>query len=196
MERPDMRWFSSRLDDAFAYVHAIHGAQGRKSGAPAYLGHLMGVAALVIDDGGTEDHVIAALTHDAAEDAGGQARLDDIGARFGDEVAYIVGVCSDSLSEPKPPWKERKSAYLESLTEAMPHPGVIRVTAADKIWNLSATLADLEAYGPDAWSQFRVGRSQQLWYHESVLDILQQAAPDSALVARLARVLANVGAEG
>ena len=51
------------------------------------VGHLMGVASIVLDDGGTEDEAIAALLHDAAEDHGGRARLEDIRSRFGDAVA-------------------------------------------------------------------------------------------------------------
>ena len=35
----------------------------------------MGVASLVIDDGGDEDEAIAALLHDAVEDQGGEATL-------------------------------------------------------------------------------------------------------------------------
>ena len=38
----------------------------------------MGVASIVLDDGGSEDEAIAALLHDAAEDHGGRARLEDI----------------------------------------------------------------------------------------------------------------------
>ena len=43
--------------------------------------------ALVLEDGGDEDEAIAALLHDAAEDASGQATL------FGERVARIVGEC-------------------------------------------------------------------------------------------------------
>lgn len=193
-ERPPMQWFSGQLDDAFSYAHAVHGAQGRKSGAPAYIGHLLGVAALVVDDGGSEAEVIAALLHDAVEDAGGAFRLADIEHRYGSEVAYIVDVCSDTKTDPKPPWRERKTAYLDRLAASMPHIGIVRVTAADKIWNLSATLSDLHAFGSGAWSQFTMGRESQLWFHRSVLATLDAAAPGSLLVARLGRLLDEVAA--
>ena len=118
-ERPPMQWFSGQLDDAFSYAHAVHGAQGRKSGAPAYIGHLLGVAALVVDDGGSEAEVIAALLHDAVEDAGGAFRLADIEHRYGSEVAYIVDVCSDTKTDPKPPWRERKTRGSRALWLAL-----------------------------------------------------------------------------
>ena len=63
----------------------------------------MGVASIVLDDGGSEDEAIAALLHDAAEDHGGRERLEDIRRRFGDAVARIVEDCTDSWDTPKPP---------------------------------------------------------------------------------------------
>ena len=65
------------------------------------------------DDGGSEDEAIAGLLHDAAEDHGGRERLEDIRRRFGDAVANIVEDCTDSWETPKPPWAERKRAYIE-----------------------------------------------------------------------------------
>src|SRR5918912_1353717 len=100
-----MTW---RFDEAVAYAHDAHARQTRKvTGAP-YIGHLLGVASIVIDAGGSEDEAIAGLLHDAAEDAGGRQRLDDIRHRFGDAVAKIVEDCTDSWDEPKRPWAERK----------------------------------------------------------------------------------------
>jgi quercetin dioxygenase-like cupin family protein len=71
----------------------------------------MGVASIVLDDGGTEDEAIAALLHDAPEDQGGRARLEEIRSRFGEPVARIVEDCTDSWESPKPEWLGRKRAY-------------------------------------------------------------------------------------
>ena len=57
-----------RFDAAFAYAHEVHRDHTRKGNGFPYIGHLMGVASIVIDDGGTEDEAIAALLHDAPED--------------------------------------------------------------------------------------------------------------------------------
>jgi (p)ppGpp synthase/HD superfamily hydrolase len=88
---------TSRFDDAFRYANEAHATQTRKGTGAPYLGHLMGVASIVLDDGGGEDEAIAALLHDAAEDQGGRERLDDIRTRFGDLVARIVEDCTDSF---------------------------------------------------------------------------------------------------
>jgi len=85
--------------------------------------HLMGVTALVLEDGGDEDQAIAAVLHDAVEDQGGLKTLEEIRQKFGHHVAEIVDGCSDTYTHPKPPWKQRKLAYLAHL------PGVLRMFA-------------------------------------------------------------------
>ena len=47
-----------------------HRNQHRKGNQVPYISHLISVSALVREDGGNEDQAIAALLHDAIEDAG------------------------------------------------------------------------------------------------------------------------------
>src|SRR5258705_5212224 len=105
-----------RLTDQFAkamvYAERKHHNQVRKGGDIPYIGHLLTVAGLVINDGGSEAQAIAALLHDAVEDAGGPATLEEIKKNFGNEVARIVEECSDTDEEPKPPWLDRKRNYI------------------------------------------------------------------------------------
>ena len=108
---------SDRFEQALQFAAATHRTQFRKGSGIPYMGHLLGVCSLVIEDGGSEDEAIGALLHDAAEDHGGQAMLDQIKARFGDHVAAIVKGCTDTLESPKPPWCERKRAYIEHLKQ-------------------------------------------------------------------------------
>ena len=124
-----MPTLSARFDDAFKYAHDIHAAQTRKGNGSPYIGHLMGVASIVLDDGGNEDEAIGALLHDAAEDHGGRARLEEIRGRFGDVVAGIVEDCTDSWETPKRPWIERKRDYIEHARSLSP--ASLRVAAAD-----------------------------------------------------------------
>ena len=65
---------AKRFVDAVAYATALHATQTRKGTSIPYIAHLLGVASLVLEAGGSEDAVIGALLHDAAEDQGGQAR--------------------------------------------------------------------------------------------------------------------------
>ena len=81
--------FSDCFAQALAFAHQLHRRQTRKTSGVPYVAHLLGVAALVIEDGGSEDEAIAALLHDSLEDQGagypgGVERLsEEIGERFG-----------------------------------------------------------------------------------------------------------------
>src|SRR5260221_201256 len=54
-----MPTLTGRFDEAFVYAHQVHGDHTRKGNGFPYIGHLMGVTSIVIDDGGTEDEAIA-----------------------------------------------------------------------------------------------------------------------------------------
>jgi (p)ppGpp synthase/HD superfamily hydrolase len=131
---------TTRFDDAFRYAHALHQHQLRKGTTIPYITHLMAVAALVVEHGGDEDQAIAGLLHDAAEDQGGAATLAQIRARFGDAVADIVADCTDAWTEPKPPWRARKEAYLRELPSKPP--ASLLVSLADKTHNAEAIRFD------------------------------------------------------
>ena len=93
-----------RFEQALTFAAETHRTQVPKGSGIPYIGHLLGVCSLVIEDGGGEDEAIAALLHDAAEDQGGEAMLREIRERFGPAVASIVRACSDTLEDPKPAW--------------------------------------------------------------------------------------------
>jgi len=69
-----------RFDEALLLASSLHRKQVRKASGVPYVAHLLGVASLVLEEGGSEDMVIAALLHDAAEDQGGEATLSGIQA--------------------------------------------------------------------------------------------------------------------
>jgi len=145
---------NARFEEAVLYATRTHALQARKGGTVPYLAHLFAVASLVMEDGGSENETIAALLHDAGEDQGGEPRVRDIEARFGKPVADIVLACSDTLKIPKPPWKERKSAYVAHLADASP--GALRVSLADKIHNARSMAADHAQVGDALWERFTV----------------------------------------
>ena len=177
-------------EEAFAYALAVHGAQVRKRLPVLYVSHLLAVASIVLEDGGDETQVVAALLHDAAEDQGGEARLVDIRARFGQDVATIVDAMSDSLvADPadKAPWKERKEAYLARLRVESDE-GALRVALADKINNARCIATDASA-DPTAWGRFSASPREMLWYYRECLDAFEAGPLRSRYVAELGRVL-------
>ena len=109
----------------------MHRTQTRKGTDVPYAAHLLGVAALVLEGGGTQREAIAALLHDSLEDT--SATPKQIRKRYGSKVARIVVACTDvpvgkSGKRKKPRhgaanWHERKDARTRT-PERSAHVGV------------------------------------------------------------------------
>ena len=92
----------ARIRDAFEFAREAHKPQRRKSGEP-YIIHPVNVARIVAEELELgADPVIAAFLHDVVEDT--PYTIDDIRSRFGDEVAFLVGVVT----------KQKKDNYVHS----------------------------------------------------------------------------------
>jgi GTP pyrophosphokinase len=185
----DVPLLSSRFEDALVLAARLHARQRRKGSGVPYVSHLLGVASLVLEDGGDEDQAIAALLHDAVEDQGGQPTLEVIRARFGDTVAAIVLGCTDSDTIPKPPWRERKERYIAHLRHAPAE--VRRVSAADKLHNARTIVADLRTVGDSIWSRFTADRDGTLWYYRSLVAVFKETG-GGPLADALERVVAEM----
>ena len=157
-----------RLQRAFSYAAKMHAGQARKATTVPYLSHLMAVASLVLEAGGDEDMAIAALLHDVVEDCGGIARLKEIRKQFGARVARIVEGCTDSFTEPKPEWIERKRGYLEEVKHADDETRL--VSASDKLHNVRTILADYRKDGDAIWVRFNGKKEGTLWYYRALSD--------------------------
>lgn len=166
-----------RLSKAMAFAVSIHANQVRKGTAIPYITHVMAVASLVGESGGSEDEMIAALLHDAVEDGGGAPVLLEIRDEFGGAVAAIVEGCTDDDSGgEKAPWLERKRAYLAHLASA-PLP-TLRVSCADKLHNARSIQRDLRDHGPAVWQRFKADREGTLWYYRSLARIFAALVQD------------------
>lgn len=161
-----------RFDSALLLALELHADQKTKGKQVPYAAHLLSTAALVMQFGGTERQAIAALLHDAAEDAGGRPTLARIRRLFGGQVARIVADCSDTFDRPKPEWEKRKRLYIESV--ATKPAASLLVTACDKLDNARTIVADLRREGPRTLDKFRGGR-RTLWYYDQMAKALGQA---------------------
>ena len=181
---------TSRLENALVFAAQLHREQWRKGSNVPYVSHLLAVSALVIEHGGDEDEAIAALLHDAIEDQGGPKTRDEILRRFGERVTGIVEGCTDSQTIPKPPWKERKLAYIAAISDKSP--SVQLVCAADKLHNARSILSDYRTLGEEVWQRFVGGREGTLWYYGAVVQALIQSGR-TPLVDELERVVGEIG---
>ena len=88
-----------RVREAYLFAKEAHKEQRRKSGEP-YVMHPLAVARIVAEELGLgAEPIIAAFLHDVAEDT--QYTIDDIKAKFGEDVAFLVNVVT----------KKKKSRY-------------------------------------------------------------------------------------
>jgi (p)ppGpp synthase/HD superfamily hydrolase len=180
---------SARFEEALILAVRWHAGQMRKETTIPYIAHLLGVASLVLEQGADEDEAIAALLHDAVEDQGGMVALGEIRRRFGDRVAEIVAGCTDAWTTPKPPWRERKGAYIAHLRQASA--SVRLVSAADKLHNARSILADYRVLGDALWSRFNGGKAGTLWYYRALVETLR-SIDSTPLVEELARVVSEI----
>jgi len=180
---------TKRFEDALVYAAKLHAQQVRKGSMVPYIAHLLGVASIVLEYGGDEDEAIAALLHDSIEDQGGNMVRKEIWRRFGERVVAIVDGCTDTDLQPKPPWRERKEAYIAHIRDVIP--SVRLVSAADKLHNAQTILKDYRSVGDAIWDRFKGGKEGTLWYYRSLVDEFRAVEP-SPLVDELDRVVKEI----
>ncbi len=182
---------SERFTEALTFATQLHANQTRKGSGVPYIAHLIGVASIALEYGANEDEAIAALLHDAIEDQGGAATREEIRRRFGDTVTEIVDGCTDSDTIPKPPWRERKEAYISHIPTASS--SVCLVSAADKLYNVSSILKDYRQFGDNVWQRFQGGKEGSLWYYRALVDAFR-AHGSTPLIDELDRVVSELEA--
>jgi GTP pyrophosphokinase len=184
-----------RFADALAYTVELFGADTRKGTTVNYVAHLLGVRALVLADGGSEDEAIAALLHDTLEDKSPPVTPEGLTERFGPQVTRIVQACTDTepgyAGGPKGPWRPRKEVYIRHLKSAGRPEN--RVALADKVDNARAILADYRVEGEALWRRFRTeSRDDQLWFYTSCAQAFRTAKVTGFLIDELERTIAEV----
>ena len=172
-----------RLLDATRFAWQWHGPQTRKGKPTSYLGHLLQVQGFVIEHGGDAGQAIAALLHDALEDAESALERAEreslIDRHFGEDVLRIILDCTDTTPEEagasKGPWQVRKDRYVEQLRNASRRS--LLVAACDKRHNLGDLVADLRHDGTGIFARFNAGPDRQVWYFETLLDLFRPGVP-------------------
>jgi len=179
--------FTERFGQALAFAHELHRKQKRKTSGVPYVAHLLGVAALVIEDEGREDEAIAALLHDSLEDQsrhypGGEPALAaEIEARFGEPVRRMVEALTErrspeesGIEDKRERWRVHKRAYFEQIKTAGPQ--VRRISCADSVHNVRSLLKDYRRMGDRIWARFMTARGDdQVWAYRAAAEAFQAA---------------------
>ena len=166
------------LDRAFRFALEAHAGMTRKGSNIPYVSHLLQVAGLVLEHGGSAEQAAAGLLHDAVEDCEAVS-VESIRQEFGAPVAHIVETCTDTAPGDRPdqkgPWRERKERYLRQLRASDAESAL--VAACDKRHNLGTLVADVRDEGRAYLERFNAGADEQLWYYEQLLEILRIRVP-------------------
>jgi (p)ppGpp synthase/HD superfamily hydrolase len=192
----------ARFDEALQLASDLHRAQTRKETPIPYIAHLMAVAGIVLEANAyhqfenIEDLAIAALLHDAIEDQGHRIGLEEIRRRFGRRVHDIVRDCSDAIIEApgqeKPPWRERKQAYIERIKAKSRE--TLLVASADKLHNARSIMFDYDRIGDLVWERFTPEKEETLWYYEQLCGAFRTAWPENPLLPDFAAIVQRMRA--
>ena len=175
----------SRFSDAIVFAAELHRLQRRKGTQIPYMSHILGVTSIVLEYGADEDEAIAAVLHDAIEDAPGSLGpnkaatvRDFIRFKFGARVLEIVECCTDADVEPKPAWRQRKEQYVSRI--AHEPASALLVSAADKLHNVRAILKDFRTGGPTVFDRFNAaaGAEGTIGYYRGLANAFQIRIPN------------------
>jgi len=174
-----------QISDAYAAATAFavraHAGQVRKGTSVPYISHPIAVSSLVLEFGGDEEQAIAGLLHDVVEDCG--VDLLTIADGFGVRVASIVEGCTDGVPDElgrKPPWRQRKEAYLRHLETA--DPDILLVSGADKLHNARSIVSDIRAIGETVFDRFSATEEETKWYYRSLAGVFQRRLGNERIV--------------
>lgn len=185
--------YTNRLDKAIRTAAWAHEKQvhHRKGTDTPYIIHPFGVMVLAGNVTDDDDVLIACLLHDVLEDVD-SGIYDESTMRqdFGDRVVNIV--LDVTKDESIKDWRKRGEAYLDHLEHEASDEAVI-VCASDKIHNLMSILADLDVQGDELWEVFTTkSSSDQLWWYESILEVITRRGVDKGLSDKLAELVTEL----
>ena len=169
--------YSDRVNLAIRRASTAHDGQYRRNSATPYIAHPFAVALISQRYINDEDVFIACLFHDVLEDVPERIYSgDDIYNEFGADVLKIVKDVTEPVhikAEGWRAWQVRKDTYLAHLASVHDIRPLI-VSASDKIHNMSEMIRDFEENGSAMWNAFYADKTREIWFYESVLDILKE----------------------
>jgi GTP pyrophosphokinase len=144
-----------RVRDAYALAAEAHKEQRRKTGEP-YIIHPIAVARIVAEELELgANPVIAAFLHDVVEDT--DYTIEEICERFGDDVAFLVGVVT---KQKKDKYEKSKQVdnYRQILASVQYDVRAILIKLADRLHNMRT----LDSMRPD--KQMKIAGETDYFY--------------------------------
>ena len=179
---------SELVRNALSFAREAHAGQLREtgSGEMPFIEHPLAVAEHLAAEGFGDEVLAAGLLHDTAEHA--DVELSDLRGRFGEEVAELVGVLTESDMIEQ--YEERKEEHRERVAEAGPNARA--VFTADKTANVEVLREAYAVEGEDVDADLPVSLDLKIFVWELDLEMLFNRAPDLPLVDRFADEMASL----
>lgn len=162
-----------RIHKAIIFAGNRHAGQVRKGTNTPYLVHPLEVMGILIENGCSEDVIIAGILHDVLEDTcedndiiRGVVR-QQIKEEFGENVLNIVDAESEDKSKT---WKERKQHTIDHIINSSEEEQM--VCCADKLSNILSSHADYKKLGDKFWKRFNAPKEELKWYYENIAQSL------------------------
>ena len=165
------------LNDAIAYAAAMHRSGLRKGTTMPYIVHPLEVMHILEVMTGDKHVMAAGVLHDVVEDT--SATLEDVYARFGDDIGTLVEAHTEKHKED--PWEKRKEEALAHLAKADLREQ--KLVLADKLANMRSIERDYARYGEDLWQRFKRGKDIQSWYYHAAVKAMSNLEFDTEAVA-------------
>lgn len=144
-----------RIRDAYTFAAEAHKNQKRKSGEP-YIIHPIAVARIVAEEFELgANPVIAAFLHDVVEDT--PCTIDDVRKRFGDDVAFLVGVVTKKKKD-KYDLSKQVDNFRQILASVQFDVRAILIKLADRLHNMRT----LDSMRPD--KQMKIAGETDYFY--------------------------------
>lgn len=149
------------LNNAISFAVEKHKNGLRKGTKMPYIVHPLEVMHNLMLMGADKNLMAAGVLHDTVEDT--DATLEEIAAKFGDDVAALVS--SHTEKDKSLSWKTRKEIALEHLKHANKREQML--VLADKLSNMRAIARDYVELKEKLWDRFNRGKESQAWYYRS-----------------------------
>ncbi len=166
-----------RATEWAASRHEVPGQGGRPS-----LGQVLGIASLVLEDGGTEREAIAAMVLDALGDD--DVGFDELRKQFGKKVARLVVRCRDD--------REVGGTTRVERLEVEDDESMRRLLASDTVRELRALVADVRRTGSVAFARFAVPPGEQLDRYQAMVQVFTRHDPRGTLTEEVRHTLGEL----
>ena len=128
---------------------------------------------LVLGVGGSQTEALAAFMLGTVGEDSPLVSLDEIGPRFGKDVAALYEECARVLGVPMSPTGGSQSAYAKTISAASSEARLVCAAHGTASVHVIIDLAQRE--GEAVWQRFPGGREITLWYYRAIRDALSSA---------------------